>query len=135
MARYKDVENIRKLFDNEYKSTRKLINEGETHLDNLAEGFSEATRVLDMIPIADVVLRSDFNRLQGQVNRLKKYDEERDIKLHARLISETEIKVTREIFNEIEGYIKHLRKYQYCNEPLAYVFHIFDEAKKKHIGE
>ena len=90
---------------------------------------------LESQPTADVVPRSDFNRLQGQVNRLKKYDEERDIKLHARLISETEIKVTREIFNEIEGYIKHLRKYQYCNEPLAYVFHIFDEAKKKYIGE
>ena len=69
MARYKDVENIRKLFDNEYKSTRKLINEGETHLDNLAEGFSEATRVLDMIPTADVVPRSEIEQAKQEVAR------------------------------------------------------------------
>lgn len=55
MARYVDVEGYRKLFDEEYKKTRKLISEGETHLDNLAEGFSEASRVIDLIPTADVV--------------------------------------------------------------------------------
>ena len=55
MARYIDVEGYRKLFDEEYKKTRKLISEGETHLDNLAEGFSEASRVIDLIPTADVV--------------------------------------------------------------------------------
>lgn len=55
MARYKDVDGYRKLFDEEYKKTRKLISEGETHLDNLAEGFSEASRVIDRMPTADVV--------------------------------------------------------------------------------
>lgn len=55
MARHIDVEGYRKLFDEEYKKTRKLISEGETHLDNLAEGFSEASRVIDRIPTADVV--------------------------------------------------------------------------------
>ena len=55
MARYIDVEGYRKLFDEEYKKTRKLIYEGETHLDNLAEGFSEAGRVIDRMPTADVV--------------------------------------------------------------------------------
>lgn len=63
MPRYVDIENIRKLFDNEYKSTIKLINEGETHLDNLAEGFSEATRVLDKLPTADVVPRSTIQEI------------------------------------------------------------------------
>lgn len=55
MARYVDVEGYRKLFDEEYKKTRELIYEGETHLDNLAEGFSEASRVIDRMPTADVV--------------------------------------------------------------------------------
>ena len=69
MPRYKDIEHIRKLFDNEYKSTRKLINEGEKHLDNLAEGFSEATRVLDMLPTADVVPRSEVKELILYIER------------------------------------------------------------------
>ena len=55
MAEYKNVENIRNLFDEEFKKTRHLIQQGETHLDNLAEGFLEADRVLLRIPTADVV--------------------------------------------------------------------------------
>ena len=55
MSRYIDVEGFEKLFDEEYKSTRRLINEGETHLDNIAEGFSEAAKVIRSIPTADVV--------------------------------------------------------------------------------
>ena len=64
MARYKDVEGYRKLFDEEYKKTRELIYEGETHLDNLAEGFSEASRVIDRMPGADVVPKSEVERLE-----------------------------------------------------------------------
>ena len=55
MARYIDIEGFEKLFDKEYKATRKLIYEGETHLDNIAEGFSEAAKVIRAIPTADVV--------------------------------------------------------------------------------
>ena len=69
MARYKDVENYRKLFDEEYKKTRKLISEGETHLDNLAEGFSEASRVIDRIPTADVAPKSEvIKELSERIN-------------------------------------------------------------------
>lgn len=59
MARYKDVEGYRKLFDEEYKKTRKLISEGKTYLDNLAEGFSEADRVIDCLPTDDVAPKSE----------------------------------------------------------------------------
>ena len=55
MSRYIDAELVPSLFDEEYKKTRKLISEGETHLDNLAEGFTEATRVIRTMPTADVV--------------------------------------------------------------------------------
>ncbi|MBQ9860874.1 MAG: hypothetical protein IJO75_01305 [Clostridia bacterium] len=41
-----DYNKIRDLFDEKYKETRKLIRKGETHLDNLAEGFTEADGVL-----------------------------------------------------------------------------------------
>ena len=73
MARYIDVEGYRKLFDEEYKETRKLISEGETHLDNLAEGFSEASRVLDRMPTADVVPRADVIVLETTVKTLQDF--------------------------------------------------------------
>ena len=37
---------VRELFNKEFKETMQLIEDGETHLDNLAEGFTEADRVL-----------------------------------------------------------------------------------------
>ena len=54
-----DVDNVRGLFDAEFKETRKLILAGETHLDNLAEGFTEADRVIREMPTVDaeVVVR------------------------------------------------------------------------------
>lgn len=53
--RYIDAERIPALFDEEYKKTRELIRQGETHLDNIAEGFTEATHVIRKMPTADVV--------------------------------------------------------------------------------
>ena len=50
-----DADNVRDLFDAEFKETRKLILAGETHLDNLAEGFTEADRVIWQIPTVDAV--------------------------------------------------------------------------------
>lgn len=54
-----DADNIRGLFDAEFKETRKLILAGKTHLDNLAEGFTEADRVIREMPTidAEVVVR------------------------------------------------------------------------------
>lgn len=51
---------------------------------------------------SDVISKAEVARLQSQVNRLKKYDEERDIALHSKLIADTRQKVAREIFEEIE---------------------------------
>lgn len=60
--RYIDAENIGTLFDEEYKSTLELIKQGETHLDSLAEGFTEAHDIVERIPTADVrpVVRGEW---------------------------------------------------------------------------
>lgn len=54
-----DADNVRDLFDAKFKETRKMILAGETHLDNLAEGFLEADRVIWAMPTVDaeVVVR------------------------------------------------------------------------------
>ena len=50
-----DYRETRKLFDEQYKQTKRLIQEGETHLDNLAEGFSEADHIIRDLPDVDAV--------------------------------------------------------------------------------
>lgn len=50
-----DYDEIRKLFDEEYKRTMKLIRSGETHLDNLAEGYVGADKVIYKLPDVDAV--------------------------------------------------------------------------------
>lgn len=55
MPRYVDVENIPKLFNEKYNETKKLISDGEYFLDNIAEGFTEADRIIRAMPTADVV--------------------------------------------------------------------------------
>lgn len=50
-----DADTVSKLFDAEFKETIKLIFEGKTHLDNLAEGFCEAYRVIQNMPAVDAV--------------------------------------------------------------------------------
>lgn len=41
-----DANALRKLFKEEYKKTKQLIVDGETHLDTLAEGYTEADHLL-----------------------------------------------------------------------------------------
>lgn len=51
-----DADALPKLLDAEYKQTMKLIWEGEKHLDNLAEGFTEASHIAKYIaPAVDAV--------------------------------------------------------------------------------
>lgn len=46
MPRYIDAEAIPDLFNEKFKETQKLIEAGETQLDNLAEGFTEAEQIV-----------------------------------------------------------------------------------------
>ena len=50
-----DADACTKLFDKEFKETMRLIRQGETHLDNLAEGFTEAHMVIQSIQTVDAV--------------------------------------------------------------------------------
>ena len=50
-----DYSEIRKLFDEEFRRIHQLILDGETHLDNLAEGFHSADKVIWKLPTVDAV--------------------------------------------------------------------------------
>ena len=44
-----DANNALKAFAAEYRKTKELIDSGESHLDNLAEGFTEAAHIVRYI--------------------------------------------------------------------------------------
>lgn len=72
-----DADNVRDLFDAEFKETRKLILAGETHLDNLAEGFTEADRVIRQMPTVDAVpvVRCRKSKHCRELNRKDRIEE------------------------------------------------------------
>lgn len=41
-----DADELRKLFKEEFKRTKQMINDGQTHLDTLAEGYAEADHMV-----------------------------------------------------------------------------------------
>ena len=41
-----DADELRELFKEEYKKTKQMIDDGEKHLDTLAEGYTEADHLL-----------------------------------------------------------------------------------------
>ena len=51
-----DADEALRLFGKEYEKTKELIHNGETQLDNLAEGFTEAAHIIKYIlPTVDAV--------------------------------------------------------------------------------
>lgn len=51
-----DADEALRLFGEEYKKTKELIDNGETQLDNLAEGFTEADHIIKyVLPTVDAV--------------------------------------------------------------------------------
>ena len=88
----------------------------KAHLDvSVAEQARLADEVADWKAIAEgyqkqfedcaedrARLTEENERLQCQVNRLKKYDEERDIALHTRLIADTRADTVREMWDRLK---------------------------------
>ena len=51
-----DADEALRLFGEEYEKTKELIHNGETQLDNLAEGFTEADHIIKyVLPTVDAV--------------------------------------------------------------------------------
>lgn len=52
-----DADEALRLFGEEYEQTKELIDNGETQLDNLAEGFTEADHIIKyVLPTVDAVI-------------------------------------------------------------------------------
>lgn len=62
-------------------------------------------------------LKMHYEKAQANIERLKKYDEERDIRLHARLIANTKSETAKEILEDLKKYMhnkfKDLDEYEF----------------------
>ena len=69
MARLIDADKALEMFRMVYKETKNLIHQGETHLDNLAEGFTETAHIIKyLMPTVDVVPLSELIELRDRLN-------------------------------------------------------------------
>lgn len=69
-----DADACSALFDAEFKETKRLIIDGEKHLDNLAEGFMEAHNVIRSMPTIDAapVVHGRWGLLPVSIRSVKK---------------------------------------------------------------
>ena len=83
---------------------------------------------ISQIPTADVVQKSEYDRLEKSFNELKQ-----EAKGYLNRIYGIRADVAREIFDEIDKILKTQEKYLYCNPSLTYVYELIEELKKKYI--
>ena len=94
-------------------------------IDNRSFYPAIVKKAIENAPTADVVPRSEVAKLQSQINRLKSYDEERDIALHQRLVREAKQEVASEILTEFSQFRAVSPKF--CE--------VYYELEKKYLGE
>ena len=62
-------------------------------------------------------LKMHYEKAQANIERLKKYDEERDIRLHARLIANTKSETAKEVLKDLKKFMhnkfKDLDEYEF----------------------
>lgn len=73
MARYIDADKLIKMMDCEYKESVGMIQNGESHLDTLAEGYTECIEMIEKL----VLLNGTHNLIDKDIAEKKlreKYD-------------------------------------------------------------
>lgn len=73
-----DADEALRLFGEEYEETKELIHNGETQLDSLAEGFTEAYHIIKyVVPTVDAVevVRCKECKHCGELNRKDRIEE------------------------------------------------------------
>ena len=69
MARLIDADKALEMFRMAYKETENLVHRGETHLDNLAEGFTETAHIIKyLVPTVYAVPLPEFIELLNRLN-------------------------------------------------------------------
>lgn len=118
----------------------KYINKREKRQSEKAKDKESSLGVLDDLLTKSYKenkeLKAEIERLKSTVNRIKRYDEERDIRLHARLIATAKSEAYKEF---LEAYKDQIKKYagMFTDEGFYEVLSVADfvfEKMKEEMG-
>ena len=90
-----------------FKERMKEISDNYDNPDGYADilylsALSDSNRIVRKAEEEINRQQAEIKRLQSQVNRFKKYDEERDIRLHARLIATAKAEAIKEFADRLK---------------------------------
>ena len=94
------------------------------HCTDVGDVFNIVKQILDLINHQ----KAEIDKLKYRVNRLKKYDEERDIALHSRLIATSRAEAVKEFFEKLKE-IAHYDEIWTGEEEYVYKTIDFDEVE------
>ena len=124
MAEYIDRETVKEIMQKYRCSDCTSDKSLDCPLCQLHKPFAEISK----IPTADVVQKSEYNRLEKSFNELKQ-----EAKGYLNRIYGIRTDVAMEIFDDIDKILKTQERYLYCNSSLVYVYELIEELKKKYI--
>lgn len=110
VSKEKQVEEMAKVIDDRLIEARNYLGSM-----NKGEGYWIAQKLVEHYQpkINDnevVISKKEYERLKSTINRLRAYDKERDIALHANLITKTRKETTKKILKEFDALQENLSK-------------------------
>lgn len=118
------------------KDVLDLINQQQTNYESLK--VQEEKEHQHCKNVCEPKYKAEIENLKNQVNRLKRYDEKRDIELHSRLMANSRVEGIKEF---IEEFTSRLEDYKYHDSTHGYFFykdsidHLVNYLKKEMVGE
>ena len=103
------------------------------HCTDYGDVVTILQQVLDLINR----LQAENNKLKYQVNRLKEYDERRDIALHSRLIVEVRTEAIKEFWGKLKNHSRKMQSSDFSGEfwDRAVLVKDGDNLEKYMVGE
>lgn len=108
-------------------------------VEQLAQKIEELTKENESLAKSINEASELIRKLRSENNRLKAYDKERDLKLHTRLVRETEQRIAIEIIRAINGRLEKLLCFE-APKRIQQICYMkaqaeLGEVRKKYIGE
>lgn len=118
------------------RAQQSLFRQNSEHINRLKSKIERLTERVHFLCGKSGALQGEIqkykeenNKLKYQVNRLKQYDEKRDVDLHSRLTAEARAKAIKEVLDEITERLHEAE--MHGNYEPSLTFEIVNDIKKK----
>jgi hypothetical protein len=90
-----------------------LVNRQKAEIEKLNDLYVAGLESLRLAAEANKDMQAEIKRLQSRVNRLKQYDEERDIRLHTRLTANARAKAIKEFAERLKANMSNIARMEF----------------------